>query len=546
MTFLLLLIFTSCESDVNTEIPDNGSERHQLYYLTLTTKFESPEVTRSSTNENGSSTSGELDGTYKESQIINADLYLFNENYSEELAHFTQFDGTVTGGDKTFTMTFEEGDLSKLAQICHLIVVGNLNKVGKTGFSINPDTETFSVTTLESDPIGDFGEGGYGKNLPLVNATDFVIDFSSYSNLSDSEKVKELAKFFDENNELDLSKGTAGVGGTGYNFIGKGKLGLERAVARVDWRDLDRVNAGSDNPNKDLLSYIYVIGKTSIKTKIHSLQIFNVNTISYLFRHTAEGTTAGANTAPELFGNERGDGDGYTWVAGSDWGTLTNNAFNKTRNFLNPKATVMTQDYSSLDLEGYIAISELTKKNAENIEVRPLQNGYYPWRYITENTLPSTSTDFSENATGIAFRFKIMNGDEALTKEEVKSGTFAYSGMAEGLTSVEGSHVRLTDNEGYWIEVPYTEVKDAETREVDSENSGYFITYYASIVHNDDKDTTNVGPMEYAIVRNNIYEISVKSLSRLPNPNDPEDFSIELYVQVLPWGLRVDDDIIIK
>ncbi len=64
-----------------------------------------------------------------------------------------------------------------------------------------------------------------------------------------------------------------------------------------------------------------------------------------------------------------------------------------------------------------------------------------------------------------------------------------------------------------------------------------------------------MGPMEFAVVRNNVYKLSVDKISRLGHPripgNDPDkptpgtpDESDEIYldvtVDIVPWSVRIN------
>ena len=65
-----------------------------------------------------------------------------------------------------------------------------------------------------------------------------------------------------------------------------------------------------------------------------------------------------------------------------------------------------------------------------------------------------------------------------------------------------------------------------------------------------------MGPMEFAVVRNNVYKLSVVDINRLGHPrlseNDPDpvdpgtpdekgDIYLKLSVEVLPWVVRIND-----
>ena len=85
---------------------------------------------------------------------------------------------------------------------------------------------------------------------------------------------------------------------------------------------------------------------------------------------------------------------------------------------------------------------------------------------------------------------------------------------------------------------------------------GYYCYYFYWNRHNDNQNSGKMGPMEFAVVRNNVYKLSVSAINQLghprdtehdPDPVDPEDPDedptryIKVDVQVLPWVVRVND-----
>lgn len=85
---------------------------------------------------------------------------------------------------------------------------------------------------------------------------------------------------------------------------------------------------------------------------------------------------------------------------------------------------------------------------------------------------------------------------------------------------------------------------------------GYYCYYYYWNRHNDNLDNNAMGPMEFAVVRNNVYKLAVTNIKQLGHPripeNDPDkpkpdtpDEKSEIYMtvtcQVLPWVVRVNN-----
>ncbi len=101
----------------------------------------------------------------------------------------------------------------------------------------------------------------------------------------------------------------------------------------------------------------------------------------------------------------------------------------------------------------------------------------------------------------------------------------------------------------------YQASNDAETDQT-KDGPGYYFYYYAWNRHNDNGDKGTMGPMEFGVVRNNVYKLAVTKISRLghprisdndPDPVDPDnpdedgDAYFTVAVEVLPWTVRVND-----
>lgn len=85
---------------------------------------------------------------------------------------------------------------------------------------------------------------------------------------------------------------------------------------------------------------------------------------------------------------------------------------------------------------------------------------------------------------------------------------------------------------------------------------GYFCYYFYWNRHNDNGEATVMGPMEFGIVRNNVYKLTVSTISQLGHPTNPDDdpdpvkpddpdeedkVYMSVNVEVLPWVVRVND-----
>ena len=85
---------------------------------------------------------------------------------------------------------------------------------------------------------------------------------------------------------------------------------------------------------------------------------------------------------------------------------------------------------------------------------------------------------------------------------------------------------------------------------------GYYCYYYYWNRHNNNGNDNIMGPMEFNVIRNNVYKLAVTKISRLghprisendpnrPKPNDPnekDDIYFTVQCEALPWVVRIND-----
>lgn len=95
-----------------------------------------------------------------------------------------------------------------------------------------------------------------------------------------------------------------------------------------------------------------------------------------------------------------------------------------------------------------------------------------------------------------------------------------------------------------------------ESSRDDKYGPGYYCFYFYWNRHNDNGNNGVMGPMEFAVVRNNVYKLAVTNIRRLghprvpendPDPVDPEDpdeegnVYFDVQSETLPWVVRVND-----
>lgn len=254
---------------------------------------------------------------------------------------------------------------------------------------------------------------------------------------------------------------------------------------------------------------------------------------------------------------------------------------------------VYNRDWDNYDIAKVIAGDNKDKEDK-----------YYIWRYITPNTIPGENTQRAGISTGVVFKAKFEVSQSALTSsnEAIKTAAkkiddamkaendiFAFNGkligkwndvvtLAETTTNADlkaafdkviAANPALAkdgadaNKDTYDANLTETIVKTggfAKYAHVanggGTSGGGYFCYYYYWNRHNNNGNNSKMGPMEFAVVRNNIYKLAVTKITRLghpfrpgndPDPVDPNDpdedekVYMEVKVKVKPWTKRVNN-----
>ena len=196
-------------------------------------------------------------------------------------------------------------------------------------------------------------------------------------------------------------------------------------------------------------------------------------------------------------------------------------------------------------------------------------NEYYVWQYCKENTIPGVSTQQNGISTGIVFKGELTGtlvtaaaGKTIYVFDNVMYGTWdkvvAAAKKADASEALKFA-VEVCNNSG----AP----KDAATlaaagftgfsaEKVNNVNK-YYTYYYYWNRHNDNGKNQDMGKMEFAVVRNNVYKIFVDNIAKYghpkpggsdpdPDPVDPKDpdekaeYYFSVTAKVLPWVVRVN------
>lgn len=366
-----------------------------------------------------------------------------------------------------------------------------------------------------------------------------------------------------------------------------GRVDVARVVSRFDFKQLN----GNVYPVYDvnLKEEEKVPGNEMASVKVLSMAPINVAKEYYLLPRVSND---GTDTDWDLCGVE----SPLNWVVSPNWADK-NKAFTAELlgkyHYQADKHAYSDEDYFKFTP---LAALDSNDDDDDNNWGSSLEDnsGYKIWRYVTENTLPATAAQKKGISTGVLFKAQIVNpkpGSVLATAMASGRDIYSFNGVTYGdvaaLRAVVGqldasnplykAFVKVFGTQYLGqIENPDTKkmeyaVADANLKDCTSEANAntfkiyratmeggkahYYVYYLYRNRHFDNNNPTVMKPMEFGTVRNNIYKLSISTISEFghpadpnddPDPEDPEDPDedpktyLKVACRVVPWMVRVN------
>lgn len=347
-----------------------------------------------------------------------------------------------------------------------------------------------------------------------------------------------------------------------YNTVnhsfGLGTIQVERAAARFDYK------SGAGN---DIYTLMEENGKPTVQIKLTEMALVNLSkNFYYLRRVSVDGKDEGAVIGGvETSTNYVVDTDD-DWKAGT---TITNYAEHFFYEYVSN--SVSDDDYEWTFIND--VVNKGTEDNNESWNTDNKKGDYHIWRYATENTIPKgTNNELQKKGitTGVVFKGEIFAPDNSSMKAKL-NGTntvYVYDNIMYGTWDDVKTAANAAPNTPLEVAYQAVEAATADKEKVAATNGftvfapnnatekKYEVLYYYWNRHNDNNNDGLMGPMEFGVVRNNVYKLSVTDVHKFghptnpdhdPDPEDPEDpdedsnVYFNVAVQVLPWVVRVND-----
>ncbi|WP_073346826.1 Mfa1 family fimbria major subunit [Bacteroides congonensis] len=303
-------------------------------------------------------------------------------------------------------------------------------------------------------------------------------------------------------------------------------IGLERAVAKIELTQKQETF-----PLKD------PAGKVYCTIKLNNFRMLNLATQFYTFRHTA---VLNDFQEPGSYTNE-------------NFGDINDNNGYAIDPYFFKKTVEGAKDFTNAD--GFFAQALVDLDINDSNWAGMAQAGSWSHVYCLENCM-FVNAQLNAYSTGVMFKANMdiatdrvfdENGDNISNPSNWPSKMFYFN--YNFYTSVDAIRKQVLNN------LP-EDITDDSATEILAEYSikrfqktENYSCYYNYWIKHEDNNSTEMGVMEFGIVRNNIYRLSISKVAGLGSgepyiePEQPDEYKAELdiNINVFPWAVRNQD-----
>ncbi len=531
--------FSACSDEVDLSANNEGGTEESTSQVFMQFNLELPAVSRSTTQTEGGSDAGVEIGKDYENQVSEVLVVITDatkgSTYDKFITGSTVTNLIPTGSNTTYVVPFNTNKLvNYVGKPVNIYVYCNPTSELKNGLESEDGIDvnaTYTLTSATDETIWSITDGDNNtKNghFLMTNADDDYV--RTLPDNLDNYKV--------ESNPFDLKT-----------------INVERAAARFDYKS-----------SGETYTLMEKDGKAEVTVTLTDMALVNLSKeFYYLRRVSADGTSTSATIGgTETNTNYVVDTD-YDWKSGSTITDYSGHFF-----------YVYNQNSASADYT-WTSISSLTNNDDDNNNswnTDGTKGDYKIWRYATENTIPAQVSNQKKGiTTGVAFKGEIKGVSEGMKTllngtntvyvfDNILWGTWdnvktAAEDKESGNTTLSNPLLAAAYNEA--MKGGYTDAKAVAagfTIFKPNADKKYEVLYYYWNRHNDNDNNGSMGPMEFAVVRNNVYKLSVTGVNKFghptnpgddPDPENPEDPDEEddvyfkVAVEVLPWVVRIND-----
>lgn len=534
-----------------------------------------PTATRSQTNEGGGSTAGTEYGTSAENNVNNV-LVVLAYNANEGVANSTpdyryitsaESDATnitsSTVANPVYNLRFESTKLAEYLKPNEEGVVTNSDQVYVFTYC-NPTTQILATFYT--------GDGENKQEIAIGSTfTDKILTISSGDDASIWTDNRFLMANANVPTAVTLPSYEELV--TKYNTEAKafnlGTVKVERAAVRFDFK--------SNNDN------IYTIKDITTDENVGRVQMIGLSLINeasefYALRRVS---ADGKNQNITIGGLEiGGTSANYVVSPNADLKLATGAPSDLLAKYFLQEQSV------NLSARNYTLISDLSRDDDDdnwNPEAGfpTSKDGFKFWRYATENTIPGdASNQLKGYTTSVAFKAELLplinpttDASKALASAiEGKKVIYVFDKVMYGDRA--NLEKMCKDKKGNWLDTKLSRAYQAAfaghlddtTYDLPSTSNGigmyrpdaqghYYMYYIYRVRHNDNLNNQVMWPMEFSVVRNNVYKMFVSAVYDFGHPDTPDDpdpekpdepdetpeVRFKVNVEVLPWVVRMNN-----
>ena len=484
MSLLLLAAFTqySCINDADVASPEEAPTDSNGNFALI---IEIPNAT--ALNRSVESSGNTETGSKEEYAVKSLTVYLFDST----------------------TKTFKDQQELK-----------NIKESGKDGQKILYTADKITVNPGTYNIFAIANGKAIAGNISTQDAFLSAVDATTYS----AGKIPSVP----ENGFVMTNRGAANLNvevskPTDSDKVTTVSIGLERVVAKVELTQQQETF-----PLKD------PAGETYCTIKLNNFRMLNLATQFYTFRHTAvlNDFQEPASYTDENFGDVN-DNNGYV---------IDPYFFNKT--------VEGAKDFTNAD--GFFAQALVSLDNNDSNWAGMAPAKSWSHIYCLENCM-FVNAQLNAYSTGVMFKASMdiatdrvfdENGDNISNPSNWPGKLFYFN--FNFYTSVDAIRKQALND----LPENITDNSDSETlaeysikRFPKAEN---YTCYYNYWIKHEDNQSTEMGVMEFGIVRNNIYRLSINKVAGLGSgepyirPDQPDEYKAELNINinVFPWAVR--------
>ena len=545
MAMGIAMAFSACSDEVDLSANNEESTEESTSQVFMQFNLELPAVSRSSTTSDDDdddyvlSDAGVEIGKDYENQVSEVLVVITDAKDDKFIAGSTVTNLIPTGNNTTYVVPFNTNKLvNYVEKPVNIYVYCNPTSELKKGLESEDGIDvnaTYTLTSATDETIWSITDGDNNTKNGHFLMTNADNDYKRTlpANL-DNYKV--------ESNPFDLET-----------------IKVERAAARFDYKS---------SVAKETYTLMEEDGKAEVTVTLTDMALVNLSKeFYYLRRVSADGTSTSATIGgTETNTNYVVDTD-YDWKSGSTITDYSGHFF-----------YVYNQNSASADYT-WTSISSLTNNDDDNNNswnTDGTKGDYKIWRYATENTIPKGTDDGLQKkgiTTGVVFKGEIQGATADM--KALLNGTntvYVFDNILWGTWDNVKTAAELKESDKTTLANPLLAAAYKEaTKEVYTDANAvaagftifkpnadrkYEVLYYYWNRHNDNKNNGSMGPMEFAVVRNNVYKLSVTGVNKFGHPTDPDDdpdpenpedpdeeddVYFKVAVEVLPWVVRINN-----